>query len=212
MVNIIIPFSGFYNSLHEDELDRALELLLDNSRGDANNDLLNYAYDDVHWHEVMVAYAEAYVEALSQAIGIPITFKEMISPRDYNFETDRLLGEITDLDLHYIHELTPDTAFREVCERELTPRSGFIPFYSADPDDWGPPEEWDCAQCGVLLQAFVEHRLDGFDTYWEVDLMEDARSNGHITDLVYTHSGGKLKRAVRIADYLRSREERKWRP
>lgn len=208
-VEIVLPFDGFYGSLHEGELDWAVEGMFANNDGSPNYALVNYAYLGIHWRAVMIEYADAYTDALAQEVGVAVAFKELVSPREYNFTTDRIFAEIDETELQRICRITPYGALREVCEAQLTPRDGFIPFYPRDPDDWGPLAVWDHNQRGLLLEAFIAHTYPHeTDGYWQVGLMEDARCNEHLADWLFEHSGPQFKRAVRVADYLRKREER----
>lgn len=73
-----IPFMGFYEtslSAHlEDELDReGLEV------------------DAVDWAATRQRIARAYAETWLHKMGLTGVFVEMLSPREYNFETDRLV-------------------------------------------------------------------------------------------------------------------------
>jgi hypothetical protein len=39
-----IPFSGFYETIHDNAIDRAIELLFENDGGDCNSNLINIYY------------------------------------------------------------------------------------------------------------------------------------------------------------------------
>lgn len=203
-----IPFAGFYETLHDHELDDALNQMLSDESGNPNENLVARAYDLVDWHAAQTAYAKAYAENFCAEFKIEATFESMTSPREYNFETDKVWIEMTETEARRILGETNDKSLRDTAKEMFTSRSGFISFYSPDIDTWGDIAEWDHNHLYCLLSAYAEQETDhsdGFDSWAELDLMEHDRGNGEFENMIYND---KLERLCKINDYLRQRESR----
>jgi hypothetical protein len=92
--------------------------------------------------------------------SIRMTFESMDSPREYNFSTDRIYGEVP---LKVVRELfrrskaEGHATLTAIIARRFTSRSGFMSFYPSDLAEWlakaGPLAEWDHNQLGTLFLA-----------------------------------------------------------
>ena len=207
----VIPFSGFYNSLHSSELDLALEQMFSDDSGNPNDGLVSRAFDLVQWRSVHAAYAAHYAAAFCEEFEITgATFESVTSPREYNFETDRIFITLPESEVTRMLTETPRETLDAVAAEMFTSRSGFISHYSPDVDDWGPCEEWDHNQCFALLLAYVLHRRDGeaFDDWAEYSIMEYCRCNGYLDEWLSGHSREGMARLWKVCDYLRTRAER----
>lgn len=177
MVEINVPFPGFYESYLNMEIDNVDQQCADEftpPEEEMNNadvfpyDIYNVITDNTNYAEAHIKIAEAWVDALSNYITgeyglyFEMTFKTMTSPREYNFSTDRVFANITDTDLEELFERVDKASLTKVCEEQLKPRSGFISFYDHNWVTWGPLHTWDANQTGLLLEAL----LDG-DEMWE---------------------------------------------
>lgn len=204
----IIPFSGFYESVHDEALDDALNQIFADDRGDPNDGLINRAFDYIKWHEVQIKYAEAYAEAFADEFEIKgAKFESMQSPREYNFTTDRIFMEVPQEEMQRIFDETPPMTLSDVAKEMFTSRSGFISFYSSDWRSWGPLPTWDHNQCFALIQAHVRMEHDDFDCWAEFGLMERFRDNGYFEDWLFYGASSELVRLDRINTYLRHRED-----
>lgn len=119
-----IPFMGFYETLlsaHlEDELDReGLEA------------------DAVDWAATRLRIARAYAETWLHKMGLTGEFVEMLSPREYNFETDRLVVTVEhDARLRELAGTAGSREFAAFVKENYSTRSGFVSF--VDPvATWG---------------------------------------------------------------------------
>lgn len=208
-----VPFAGFYCSAHDDELDRAFEGLFQDTNGTPNDRLLELAFEHVKWQQAQEAYGMAYIENFATKFEIRLLPEKMISPREYNLTTDRLFAFIPLSEVLRLRREVCEATFVEVCIENFTSRSGFISSYSNDPQDWGPVSRWDHNQIGTLVDAWARQSNGGkaLDQHDEADLMEDDRCNGEIDNWVYSAGDATFERLVKIADYLRNRQERKYR-
>lgn len=173
-IEVRVPFQGFYQSIHEDALDRADEM--------RNEDLDESEHEVVSLtHENIRQYVGDYLKRLSSRLPCEDNFTDfrVSSPREYNFDTDQviatlhantlrvLLAEVKSLDAE---------GFRKRVHEELKPRSGFAPYYSNDLGEWPEdPAEWGSARLELLIRFYLEaEHSEG----WEMSIVEDMQANG----------------------------------
>lgn len=165
-IRLRVPFAGFYCSVHDMICDDQLAMINMDDHGDEVEVL---SQSNVDWRVVRLAYVQAYIAEISEAIELPMSFGEMTSPKFYNFETDAIYADIPRSafdELHMKTMLDPDLleSFRSHVHDALERRSGFIPFYSNDLADWGDLGFWDDVQKSVLIDHHaVSMELDEAD-------------------------------------------------
>lgn len=200
-----IPFSGFYESIHSGEIDRAEEGLFQNERGDANGPLNERFFRICNYGVVFQNYAKDYAAAFAQETEIDLAFESLSSPREYNFTTDRIFCEISRKEVRRIKRETDPEALTKLAKRRFTSYDGFSSFYSPDWQGWGSVDTWDHNQIGTLIEAFAGERDE-----WS--LIEDMNCNGDLDNWlcssVLEKDKPELDRLFRVAAYLRHREER----
>ena len=197
----VIPFAGFYESCHSEALDRAQEQALSDDSG------TRYEFDgagESYTSDMLNAYAREYVAAWSVAAGIQCEFVKVDSPRYYNFETDRIFVEVSDLEITRLWLAVDRVRLDKIAKERHTSRDGFASFYSPDIAEWGDVLTWEPEQLHTLILASLP---DGMPE--ECYLVDDC--NGAVSELVYEHGTDKFKRCVKVADYLRERAARKYR-
>ncbi|MBC7198081.1 MAG: hypothetical protein H5U32_02415 [Pseudomonas balearica] len=201
-----IPFSGFYQSFHDSSLDDALDQMFsDRDTGCwVNHKLRDRAFGACQWGLVHGNYAAAYAKALADEFKIALTFESLKSPREYNFDTDRIFCEIELDEVKRIRAETSEKALRDKVRERFTPCDGFIPFYSANLDNWDEIETWDHNEVGTLIEAYVDEQAPGFDMWAEYDLMESARANGRLDEWII-QATPDIGRLFTIHDYLQER-------
>jgi hypothetical protein len=205
MLLAALPFTGFYGSQHDAELDYAIEAMFSNDQGDSNPCLTDRVSGACHWSAVHRAYAKEFAESFCEEVGIHrARFESMDSPKFYNFETDRLFIELPLEEAQRIMRETSTTSLAQVAGERHTSRSGFISFYSPDWRTWGDVTSWDHNQLQTLVEAHVRDTQGELE---EVCLMENARGNGRLEDWISDNTQG-IDRLRRIHDYLRAREAR----
>ena len=179
---INIPFAGFYGSKYSGELDavqeRFVEYEVEKNPG-LNPDIPNEAL----WHcaDYGKAYdhiARAYVDQFNQhlideyELDLDLKFESMQSPREYNFQTDRIFCEISEENVRKLREAVSDPALRQAIRERFTSRSGFISSYPNHLNAWNPnPLLWDHNELGTLLVALLDDD-EGWD--WKIwERMQD---------------------------------------
>jgi hypothetical protein len=176
MRTAIIPFSGFYESTHDAALDDALHSMFQDDCGDATP-AYDIASDAIDWRAAHIAYARLYADWLASECNATWQFDEMNSPRFYNYETDQIRATITLAELQRMQSSIDRADWLALCEERLTARSGFIPFYSSNPDTWGELHEWEAPQLGLLVECYCNAYCDEQHRAWE--LVDDC--NGDVS-------------------------------
>ncbi len=174
--SIKVPFPGLYGSILADELDheesqaaeyeeeRQEEEGIDPKlRLDASifTEIFYKVTDYRAAHEATArAYCDAFEIVASDALGFPLglEFEEMTSPREYNFETDRLFARIPDASLTRLFEMSVadgHKTFGALIKERHSSRSGFISFYSNSLEEWLERGlgDWDYNELETLLLA-----------------------------------------------------------
>lgn len=180
--DIFIPFDGFYESWIDDMIDNEIEMQLEDMEKD---------FDEVEVKINREAIARAYVklyeatlEEQLEHVGKPhlivgLGFKELISPREYNFMTDRILGTVNDRGRlrHIYHVLCGDSHHldRDIKE-QFSSRSGFASFYDDFANNWRdkPLRQWDANELSVLLPYFGGSDFDLDLTMFQEDVANNV--------------------------------------
>jgi len=172
MMETAIPFMGFYETIHHDRVADSI-----------SNELFGKMYEEVEsddeldqmqplWKPREVEYCREYTRLISEALEIPLTFKEMISPREYNFRTDRIFAEISKEDLEKLKERVDYEMMKARVKEEFTSYDGFTSFYDNDYDNWLKQEEpFDHNQICTLIEAVLNHDVEfEYDLSYEVSI------------------------------------------
>ena len=119
--------------------------------------------------------ADAWYGAANEEVGfdLGLTFDEMVSPREYNFTTDRIFMSIprnSVAKLFRISRAENHTKLREAIKDRFTSYDGFRSFYSNDLNDWlrKPLSSWDHNEIGTLLAALVGDLNADLQLYYAV--------------------------------------------
>lgn len=178
---IIIPFTGFYESIHSYAIDDEIEMMYsDEETGTVIDEekCANFPHDT----QLHIDYAKLYVDEFNGLFkDPPFAFQELISPSEYNFTTDRIFCTIKpEFIAEMFLQIDKDT-LQSQFEAHFTSCSGFTSFYDPTIPDKNPLE-WDCNELMALLDAYIV--VMEIDTN-EPELMENARGNGEITTIIY---------------------------
>lgn len=183
-IKTAIPFAGFYDSIWSGALDTAEEQEIENLmeewptlEEEIQGVLISNAdYNGMH-QAIAYAYADAFKDLINEELGLAIElgFKEMTSPREYNFTTDRIFCKIPVKHLETLFDKVGREAVAMTAREMFTSRSGFISFYDPDIETWGPLEDWDANQASAILDAaanLLESEAWDLREYlsWDIDL------------------------------------------
>lgn len=192
-LSVKIPFSGFYESTHDSNIDRAIEQYFDRE-GDGGDHTPNDFYWSFDRHRVIrneyaKLYADSFLYWFNSETGLKLdgVFEEMTSPREYNFETDRLFVSIPLKQLKALKAYVPNDVLEKHIKRRCTSYDGFCSFYSNDFADWQakPFAKWDHNELGILIEAAMIHA--DIEEDHDFTIMEHALCNGGIDNIVYPY-------------------------
>ena len=209
-----IPFSGFYESIHSGEIDCAIENMLSDSSG--CNPVSNRISDEIwsHTGDVTAEYAREFLAdfqtwlAGNCDVKVKLHFDELSSPRSYNFTTDRIFAKLSRDSVRKLYCAVDKALLDKVITARFTSYDGFSSFYAPNRAAWGKLDDWDANQVGTILVALVAQSKR---ENWEYEIIEDWSSEGLVDNWVYAALDSEGKRLVKLAGYLREREERKYR-
>ncbi len=176
-ISVNLPFPGFYNSLYSGEIDdieqREAEYFAEHRQAEEGvpeelridqDKTAEILFDVTDYSAAYLRLAKEYAEALDAVVSedldlaLSLQWEEMTSPREYNFETDRIFCSMplsVAEELLRRSEVAGHEALSAVIRERFTSRSGFSSFYSNDITDWleKPLSDWDHNEVGTLLIA-----------------------------------------------------------
>ena len=165
-----ILFDGFYESFIDDDIDHQIgqQIEWDTDTFDLNEseqEVIEDNYLSVNrsyfYNQIAEDYTNFYIDALNEELDgftLKATYKCFTSPREYNFETDRIFIEIEENHcIEFIEHIVKN--YKKELEKKIqdmfTSRSGFISFYKNSIDLWTKNfKEWDCNMIGTCFELF----------------------------------------------------------
>ena len=174
-----IPFQGFYNSLYSHAIDSEIENSIDYyykeyELTEAQRDTLANGYLETNvgefYYNVSKDYAEAFIYEIERDTGLSLDARveSMESPREYNFQTDRLFIELPEASaVAFVNYILANhkEELENLIEQRFTSRSGFISHYNNTLEAWGDPSEWDYNQLGTCFEVFEHLEQEIYDSY-----------------------------------------------
>lgn len=152
-----IPFMGFYETEYIDYFD------LEEEEG-----------VKIDYPATFQNTAKNFAEQWMQDTGFKGVYESLVSPREYNFDTDKVFVDFPEETLEAIKaEVLKDSyAFGDWVSEHCSDRPGFISFLSPYLSDW---EEWGEREYYVALLCLEAHEL--WDEYYILELL---RGNGDL--------------------------------
>jgi hypothetical protein len=176
-IEIVLPFfCGFYNSILDSFIDSEIEMELEES-GKTYEEI----EDNLDYQCARIEMSKAWLNVFNRETGFNIEFKEIDSPREYNFTTDKLVGMISVDEVREAMDKCKSNSdiFQEVLDRYFRSYDGFISFYSNDINDWfnHKAEDLDCNEtmayiAGAILSDMDENDL--LDTIYDTSSVYEA--------------------------------------
>ena len=129
---IFINFGGFYNSIHEEQIENNFEA------DEAYEDNIDTEANKQDWTKTQINYSKAYLKKMEQflfneKIEAKFKFVRIESPRQYNFETDKIVVNILKKQQKSIINFVNNKYAVELVElvrKQTTATSGYRPFYN----------------------------------------------------------------------------------
>uniref|UniRef100_E6VL25 Uncharacterized protein n=1 Tax=Rhodopseudomonas palustris (strain DX-1) TaxID=652103 RepID=E6VL25_RHOPX len=183
-ISVNLPFPGFYNSLYSSEIDdieqQEAEYFSEHRQAEDGvpqelrvdqDKVTEILFDVTDYSSAYLALAKTYAAAFDDVVSaeldlkLSLVWEEMTSPREYNFETDRIFCSMplsVAEELLRRSEAGEHARLAEVIRERFTSRPGFSSFYSNDIADWleKPLEDWDHNEVGTLLAAMMDDPND----------------------------------------------------
>lgn len=189
LVKIEVPFEGFYQTFLgaavEDEVNNQLEGLFDSLEGlfDSVNSI------EVDRTSIAKDWLELYSQQISEALNIDVilAFSELVSPREYNFQNDRIVANITETKLAILRDamqkLYTTEYLQDKAEDLFLSKDGFISFNS----ELAKPENWDTLNqfLGLLWLPSASEFEDVMGYDLNQYLAEELYLRGSISNNVY---------------------------
>lgn len=140
-INIQLPFSGFYYSIHDSYIDNHIEYELDylvSELGytDEQLDVIKDRFYDMDYAPIRKAICKHYIKAYNAVfydeynVHLALEYSDLISPRFYNYETDKLYALIEESVFNEVAALINSADLKLMLKDKFKPQSGFTPFQS----------------------------------------------------------------------------------
>lgn len=165
-----IPFDGFYNSYISSDIEHQIgqQIEWDADIYDLNEDEQQILFDNYlsvnrssFYNEIAEYYTDLYIDALNERLeGFTLNakFNLLTSPKEYNFETDRIFIDIErDHAIDFIKYIIKNykKELEKKIEDRFTSRSGFWSHYKNGLDLWTQDySKWDHNQIGTCFELF----------------------------------------------------------
>ena len=206
----LVPFAGFYETSHDRNIDYVEEFMFSGDDGEITSQAAYEAFwENLDYGPVFEAYAKAYVAALAHVIDIPLEYEEMVSPREYNFQADRLFAKISRSDLAKMLRAVRGKRLAGKAADWFTTRSGFISSYPNSVSHWPRIADWDHNHVGAVLSCYVDKLHEEEAIPDETGIATDLIEHEQIEDwLVDAAEDSPLAWAgLRLSDLIRQRQE-----
>ncbi|HCH9129626.1 TPA: hypothetical protein NNT44_004660 [Salmonella enterica] len=140
-IEIQLPFSGFYYSIHDSYIDNHIEYELDYLQSelgytDEQLDVIKDRFYDMDYAPIRKAICEHYIKAYNAVfydeynIHLDLEYNRIVSPSFYNYETDKLYALIDESVFNEVTALINGEEFKALLKDKFKPQSGFTPFQS----------------------------------------------------------------------------------
>ena len=187
-----IPFDGFYNSYISSDIEHQIgqQIEWDCDIYDLNENEQQILWDNYlsvnrifFYNEIAEHYTDLYIDALNERLEgftLKAKFNLLTSPREYNFETDRIFIDIErDHAIDFIKYIIKNhkKELENKIKERFTSRSGFWSHYKNGLDLWTQDySEWDHNQIGTCFELFFE-LFDFDELYFYESLFETIGYN-----------------------------------
>ena len=188
LVKIEVPFEGFYQSF----LSNAVEDDINNCLDNWGLSFDNVGSVEVDRNSIAKDWLELYSQQISEALDIDdvmLSFAELVSPREYNFQNDRIVANITETKLAIlidaIQKLYSLDYLQDKAESLFLSRNGFISFNSelAKPENyWNTLENQFLGLLWLPSASEFEERM-GYDLHQHI--AEELYSQGSINNNIH---------------------------
>jgi len=114
----LLEFGGFYHSIHSSNVENQIE---------------NFGYDwqKVDYRKTYIDYSKNLLDYLNFELDFNLEFVDLISPKEYNFTTDKIECSMTEKEFKKLKkEYINNKTFISWLDNESKSYDGFVSFYS----------------------------------------------------------------------------------
>lgn len=163
LIEVEIPFSGFYESIHDSLIDDAINSYFSDDHGDVSDvDQEAIFMADVDWSAIQIEYSKRYIELLAGITELDFQFSGLTSPEYYNFSTDRIFATLPVGQLNkLVKEVKTYDNYASTIKDNFTSYDGFSSNYSNDitNSDW-TAKQLDACQYQILISLWLKYNTD----------------------------------------------------
>lgn len=189
-ISVEVPFSGYYESIPDSMIDDAILGLYDyDYRTDDSREVTvtesNIIWmSDINYTAIREEFNKKYIDAINKEFDLDLEYTEMVSPKFYNFSTDRIFATMPKDQFNKIRrEVEKYPEYPGYIKDHYTSYDGFSSNYSYDvtDEDW-TRDELDDPQTGSILKLYFKN--NGGDDWYinmyyeiavnEFDTIQDA--------------------------------------
>tara|TARA_R110000824_G_scaffold357640_1_gene545215 strand:- start:754 stop:1251 length:498 start_codon:yes stop_codon:yes gene_type:complete len=114
----LLEFGGFYESIHSDNVENQIE-----SWG--------YDWEKVDYRKTCIDYSKNLLDYLNFELDFNLEFIDLISPKEYNFTTDKIECSISEKEFKKLKkEYINNKTFIDWLDNDSKSYDGFVSFYS----------------------------------------------------------------------------------
>ncbi len=189
-----IPFCGFYCSFIDADIDYQIgqQIEWDTDIYDLNEDEQQILWDNYlsvnrsyFYNQIAEDYTNFYINALNDRLkgfNLNARFNLLTSPREYNFQTDRIFIDIEkNHAIDFIKYIIKNykEKLEEKIKQRFTSRSGFWSHYKNGLDLWTQDySEWDHNQIGTCFELFDFDELHFYESLSETIMLNLGNTLG----------------------------------
>lgn len=171
-IEIELPFSGFDNTVHDYDIERAIEngFNYDYESGEDKEVPTDIWMADINYSAILKEYAEAYVNAFGKEFDLDLAFVEMTSPREYNFKTDRIFCTVPLEQINKIRkEVEAHKDWPQYIKDNYTSYDGFWSNFSSDYQnkDW-TADLLEPVQYSTILKFWLNEKAGKYGSWREL--------------------------------------------
>lgn len=162
---VSLMFAGGYNSVYEQAWNDSLENFIDYYNNEYDIEISEDEIINRKYQEYLTDCAYCWLDVCTDD-KVSYGNIKIISPKEYNFETDKVEFDMPLSELDLMREIVKrDTKllerFNQICNERFTGHSGYIPFYKA-PNLDRTCCSWNEYQLGALFDTYF---YDAFEEY-----------------------------------------------
>ena len=192
-VVISVPFEGFdYESTHDRNFENAIELMSSDNSGEIDLDKAQELYEKIDWDKARLRYAKHYAKVFATSLS---EYSELFTADDLKFAEFKDAFGFHAIRADYLHcAMTVKnvrTMFNHIKDAEFEKFvDEYLPYdirysdYPPDVDVWGPVEDWDEHQLGLLLMAHCQRINFDLKLFETSDFLETVNCNGEVEEFM----------------------------